>query len=262
MIGRILGAYQSEIDKALRNTLPYIGAALMLAMIGVAALIRPLAVDSESDYDFLAFAVQLSLNVLGFLIVLLFSSSLVSPELASGSIRIMLVRPLRRSELIAAKILTGMTYALVLNLLALGTAWIVAAWWGELIGVYYGAELLHGDQEMAGAYAAAAGLALLPQFAGVALGVFLSACTKNTAAAITSAIGIWWVLDAIKYPLRIERYVFTTYLERPWMLFADMANGIPVDWTPVVIRAVAVSLITWAVFSILAAMLLSRRDLS
>ena len=261
-MGRILSAYQSEIDKALRNTLPYIGAVLMLAMIGVAALVRPLAVDSESDYDFLAFAVQMSLNVLGFLIVLLFSSSLVSPELASGSIRMMLVRPLRRTEFVAAKILAGMTYAVVLNLLVLGAAWLVAAWWGELIGVYYGAELLHGDQAMAGAYAAAAGLALLPQFAGVALGVCLSACTKNTAAAIGGAIGIWGLLDAIKYPLHIEQFVFTTYLERPWMLFSDMANGIAVDWTPVVIHAVVVSLVTWAVFSALAAMLVSRKDLS
>ena len=40
-------------------------------------------------------------------------------------------------------------------------------------------------------------------------------------------VGIWFLADALKYPLHIDRYVFSTYLETPWRVFVGrwLANA-------------------------------------
>lgn len=261
MIRRIWTAYTVELAKALRLKFTYVGPVLVLLAVAGALLLHPIERDGVSDYDFIAYATPAALNLLGLLLVLVYCAGLVSSELSSGTIRMVLVRPLRRWEFLAAKLLLGMTYATALTVLVGGMSWLLALAFGEVSGVSYGGELIHTAGEMRGAYLLGMLLSLAPALAVVAYAVMLSTCTRNTGAAIGAAIGLWIVFDTAKHQLRIGPYLFSTYLEMPWRVFANRSQMLDATWFPDVKSCLVTSVASALLFALIAGYILSRRNL-
>jgi ABC-2 type transport system permease protein len=261
VIQRIWIAYWLELSKAIRARGTYVGPALVAATALCAPLLYRFARDGESDYTFIASATPLALNVVGFVLTVIFCAGLVSSELSSGTLRMILVRPIRRTEILLAKFMLGMTYTLSLTAITAILSWTLAHVLGELLGIGMGGEMLYTGRDMASAYALGLVLNLAPQAATVGYGLLISTLCRNTGSAIGVAVGIWVVLDALKYELGFARGWFTTYLDTPWVVFESYCSGLDAAWFPDAGYCLGVCLGTTAVFLSIAAVVLQRRNL-
>lgn len=262
MIRRILNAYYVELQKAARLRVTYVGPMLVAGAVLATLLQTPLDRDGVSDYRFVYDATTIALDMLGLLLVVIFCSGLIASELGRGTIRTVLVRPLRRFEFLLAKLLMGLTFGTVLLALAGTASWGLALIFGEVHGVEYGGESLYSGTGMAGTYIAAAAFSLFPLLALVAYALLMSTLNRSAAAAIGWSIGIWLLLDMVKNPLGIQPFVFSTYLE-PWQVFAQRCDGFPeMGWMPEdALLLVLVSVVWTAGLVAAAAAVLQRRSL-
>lgn len=262
MIRRIYSVYLVECAKAVRTKSTYIGPILIILMVALSPLVQPIRHDDISDYSFLAAVIPTSLNVLGTLLLLAYCATLVSAELGSGTIRTVLVRAVRRREFLAAKMLFGMTYAAILTGCSVTTAVILVYALGDLTGIRAGGDIIYTDSEMRVTFLAAIMLSLAPQFTAAAYAVTISTFTRSPSAAITSAVGIFLLLDAVKAPLRIESLLFSSYFESVWRVFRYQCDGIEAQWYPEAAFALVVALVSILLFYGVALFALSRRNLS
>ncbi len=261
MIRRILNAYTIEWTKHLRQVFTFVGPVLVVVLVLLAGLVEFLHHDAANGYEFIAYALPMSLNLFGFLMLLVFSASLVATELSTGTIRTLLVRPLRRGEFLAAKMLIGMTYALLMTLAASATVWALAFFLGDLNGVESGGQLIYSNEEMQQAFLIAMLLNLLTQFAAVAWGLMFSTLTRSPVTAIGLAVGSWLLLDLVKHPLNIAPFLFSSYLGQTWEVFADRCDAFETSFFPDAYFGIAASAGSAAACFGLALFVLTRRDL-
>lgn len=258
---RVWNAYRGEIYKARRRKFTYLGPILVtLAVIGTAA--ARISMESESNpYEFLAFATPMALNLLGLLVLLMYCGTLMATELGNGSVRAVITRPVRRHELIFAKILLAMTYAALLTVCTVGTALIATRWMAPMDGIELAGEPIYSAGEMAAAYALGCLAVLVPQFAAGAYAILISTLTRSAGAAVGSVVGLWFLLDFLKIVLGVERYVFSTYYETPWRVFVGRCNGLNHKWFPELGYCLASSTLYFVLFTALAIFIFVRKDL-
>jgi ABC-type transport system involved in multi-copper enzyme maturation permease subunit len=250
-----------ELAKAARQKFTYLGPLLVIFAVLVTPLAHPIVKDGQGDYEFVAFATPLALDFLGLLFLIVYCAGLISSELGNGSVRMALVRPLLRHEYLLAKLLVGLTYAVLLTAVGAGASWAVARVLGDLNGVSYAGETLYSSRHMALTYLCGAVMSLAPLFATVAYAVMISTLTRNNGAAIGSAVGIWLLIDAVKHPLRIAPFLFTSYVEAPWQVFTDCCGGLESSWFPAGYYCLGTSAAAFCVFLAVAWYVLNRRDL-
>ena len=260
-MGRIWNAYKVELTKAGRSRYTWLLPLLLIAAVCLMPLAQPFSRDGAADYRFIAYATRAAVNILGLIMLVAYSAALVSTEVASGTACMSLLRPLRRHEFVAAKLLLAFTYAALIGVIAGAASWMVAALFGDLPGVSYGGEAVYSNVSMLRAYLLGLLLALFPLCSSAAYGVMVSSMTRSTGAAVGSAVGIWVVLDVVKYPLRIAPFLFSSWVEAPWNVFAGRADGLDPEWLPDAAPIVVVSVVWTAVFSTAAAFSVWRRNL-
>lgn len=261
MIGRITAIFLVELSKAVRLKFTYIGPLLVVLVVLCVPLMDKIERDDISDYGFIAKATPMAVNLVGLLILLVYCAGLMASELNSGSIQMALIRPIRRHEFFLAKLLLGMTYAVLLTVLAAATSWLLVLVFGDASGVSFGGEVQVTSSQMAGTYVIALLLDLFPQFAAVAFALMISTLTTSPSAAIGTTIGIWVSLDAIKYSIQIDRLLFSSYLEMPWQVFADYCDALDASWFPEAYWLVGTSVLTFTICVAVAIFSLSRRNL-
>ena len=257
---RLLSLLAAEWIKHSRSPLPYLGLLLISALSAATLFLHPVSRDGASDFDFIAQAVPASLNLAGFLVSTVFAASLIAVEVESGAVRTVLVRPIHRHEFLLAKLAVGMAYAGLLTLVAVGTAWICAIALGELTGISFGDELIFATNEIYGALVLAALFNLPPYFAGVAYALCISTLVRRPVAAVGIAVGSWLLADYLKYPLGIARGLFTTYLDRSWIVFQDRCNAIESPYFPEVLTSSVVSAAWFVTFTAVAVFIFGRRS--
>ncbi len=262
MLGRIWTAYTVEIWKAIRRRQTFTGPALLLALLVVAPFVQGITRDGNSDYGYIAYVTPFALGLLGVMLLLIYCAGLVSQEMGGGSIRAVLVRPLRRHEYLAAKLMAGCTYALLLVVITVAGAWGAAYAMGDLIGVSFGGELLFSSDQMLNAYLLGSLLALAPLFAAASYGVMVSTFTRKPVVAMFLAVGAWVMVDIVKHPLGIDRFVFSSYLESPWQVFINRCDGMNVGWFPAAWQCLGISAVYSVAFAAIAMLVLHRRNFS
>jgi ABC-type transport system involved in multi-copper enzyme maturation permease subunit len=128
--------------------------------------------------------------------------------------------------------------------------------------VSYGGELIYTGGELFRAYALGLLVQLLPLFATVSYGVMVSTLTRSPAAAITATVGLWLLLDTVKYPLGVAPYLFTSYFETPWQPFvARVSNDLATAWFPDAGYCLGISAAYGLVFMATALIAFQRRNL-
>jgi hypothetical protein len=260
MIRRVLTACVAEWTKYSRTVLPYIGVLLVAGLSAATLFVHPVRQDGASDFAFIGHAVPAALNLAGLLVSIGYSATLISSEVASGTIRTVLVRPIARHEFYLAKLVNGMAYAVLLASAALVAAWISAATLGELTAIAFGDELMFTAAEIYAAMATAILVNLAPQFVAVAYALFISAVTSRPAASISLAVGIWLLVDYIKHPLRASGFVFTTYLDHAWIVFQDRCNALDTSFLPEAALGIGVCIIWFIVFTLASIFVIARRS--
>lgn len=261
MIGRVWLLYRIEIIKALRRRQAYMGPLLLVVVVLCSTLVHPMARDGVADYGFIAYVTPLSLGFLGYIMLLLFCSSLIAPELERGAVRGTLLRPVTREDFLTAKLLTGFSYAALLTATVALASWGAARLRGDLLGVHIGGELVYTSGQMMWSYAGGTALSLLPQWAGASLAILFSTACRNTTTAIGLSLGTWIVADLVKYPLNIAPFLFTTYLEAPWQVFSYRCDALSYAWFPMAWQCALSSSAVIALSIVLSLAIFKRRNL-
>jgi ABC-2 type transport system permease protein len=265
-----LTVYRWELRKLASQKRTYIGigAAALLPVIFVSVM----AVQTGGPYDaplghnLRHTGIALTLVVLTFasrfgaqLVTALVAGDIVANEDAGGTLKMVLTRSVKRSQVLAGKTLASFTYvgALLLAIATTGMVAGVAAWGFNPVVDLTGAQLSSG-RAFGLTFAALAAYAV-PLLAIAAFGIFLSTVTRNSAAAI---------VGTLVYELFMEALVGLVHLKwlPHWVLSSqfDAWHGFfqtPVSWTPV-LRALWVSALYLGVPLAVAFWFFLRRDVA
>jgi len=79
---------------------------------------------------------------------------------------------------------------------------------------------------------------------------------------VGTTVGLWVLIDLVKYPLGIAPFVFTSYLERPWQVFSDRCEAVDAWWFPMLYQCLACSGVTFFACTALAILVIRRRNFS
>ena len=75
-------------------------------------------------------------------------------------------------------------------------------------------------------------LSLVPLVALVMYGLFVSSIIRSPGAAVAVSISAFLLIDFTKHLAGLDPYIFTRYLDYPWLVFQQMAQGMDIQWRP------------------------------
>jgi ABC-2 type transport system permease protein len=245
----MIALFRTELVKQVRRPRTYVALGLMAAIpiiITIALSANPpgRAEDNGESLFFLstfsgllvpAAALEVMSRFLLIAVVSLFAGDAIASEAAWGNLRALLVRPVRRGRLLAAKLgVVAVFTVLATALITLSglVAGVIAFGWHPLdlgpFSVHQSTGALVADLALATAYVAWSLVAI------AAFGFMISTMTDSPASAIGAAFGLYVtsaILDNIT-AIGSIRYVFPTHYLDAWHhLFthgsadADMARG-------------------------------------
>jgi ABC-2 type transport system permease protein len=265
----IATAYRWEVRKLLAQKRTYIGlgAAMLLPtlFVVVMSLQKGGPYDAPLGHNLRKTGLALVLVMMTFasrfgaqLVTALVAGDIVASEEAGGTLKMILTRSLRRSQVLTGKILASFTYvvALLVALLAAGLIGGLAAWGFHPVTNFSGIRVpaLHA----LGLTVAGLGVYSIPLLGIASFGIFLSA-VGNSAAAIVGTLVYELVMEAIAGLVHVSwvhRYMLSSQFDAWQGLFRS-----PTDWTPIV-RAAWVSAASAAVPLTAAFVVFRRRDVS
>ena len=238
-----LVVYRWELAKLLRLKRTYLGlgAAIAVPIIFVVAL--SLQKGQPNDVAFGRYvresglAIPLVLLLFGSiwlfpLITALVAGDIIASEHHNGTMKTIFTRSLDRGQIFAGKAATAFTYALA-ALIAMGVTAVVA---GTVKSGFNPLVSLSGTRVSApkslGLVAASFAVYLMPLAAMACFGLFLSAVTRNSAAAVVGTLmyALLMQLIGILPGLgSVVPYLLTTQFQA-WQGFLR----VPVDWAPLI----------------------------
>lgn len=238
--------FQIELYKIFKRPRTYIAFGVITVMILVIQL--GLKIDGEAYIDFLFSSVKQSLDFEGRLLngyfvcyiilqlllvhvpllIALIAADMVSGEANMGTLRMLLTKPVSRTEFILAKLLASGVYTFLL------LAWIAVLALGVSIALFGTGDFIHAknnyivqlvEADVLWRYIGAFSFALLSMLTVTALGFFLSIFADNSIGPIVATIGIiivFTILSTMSIPLyqKIQPYLFTTHMVT-WKEFFD-----------------------------------------
>jgi ABC-2 type transport system permease protein len=229
----MLSAFRVEMTKQWRRPRTYVALAVT---VGIPVLLTVLVKSNPpkaSDERFVYLATQTGLFVpvtalrvmsrfLLVIIVALFAGDAVASEASWGNLRALLVRPIGRSRLLAAKATSAALLGLIATALIVITGLVaggMAFGWHPLdIGGLLGPGLHFSQGELLRNLALSTFYVFWSLTSVIALGVMISTMTDSPAAAIFSGVGLYIVsqiLDGIS-SLGSVRYVLPTHYFDTW----------------------------------------------
>jgi len=265
-----LVAYRWELRKLVSQKRTYIGIgaamALPIVFVTVMALQKGGPYDAPLGHNLRRTGLSLALVVLTFvsrfgaqLAAALVAGDIVASEHSGKTLKMILTRSLKRSQILTGKTLASFTYV-VTTILALGIAGLVA---GSLAWGFNPLTNLSGVRVSAlhtlWLSAAALGVFALPLIGVASFAILLSTWTKNSAASIVGTLVYALGQEAIAGLVNqdwAKHYLLSDQFDGWHGLFMS-----PLAWTPIV-RAIWVSAIFVAVPLTLAWLIFNRRDVA
>ena len=269
-LSRLSKAFKNEWIKTTSNKFPYLGLVLSATLpFFASAGFKRIGADHElNGLAYLSNSAQLALTSIIPLFTLVHTSLLIITETTQGTYRDALSRPLARWEFLLSKLMVGLLYPIILLAANIGMGLIVAAWKYNLGAIKENDVILVSSAKMAASLLMAGGLSLLPLFALLSFGFFISTISRTFSGAVGFTLGIYIGLEPFKFLIRIgetslDRYVVSTYLDAPFGIVKDLAAGIDITWnTPDIHRCVIVSLVYIIIFTGLSFLIFQKQDLN
>ncbi len=239
-----LTIYRWELFKLIHQKRTYLGLALVVILPLFFVIFQSVHTRHDHGADSI-FAAQITQSGLATpVLMLLFLSTFMLPLVASlvagdivanedgnGTLKTILTRSVDRGQVIAAKAIAAITYAAVAVLVSSATSTVagIASWGFRPLRTLSG-SVVPASQALLLVFASSA-IYLIPLMALVAIGLLLSAATRNSAAAVVATIGLvlaLYILAAIPGLEAIKPYLLTEQLQAWQGLLRT-----PTDWSPV-----------------------------
>jgi len=266
-----LAVYRWELRKLVSQVRSSLGPGLLILTIVVFVVFESLdrqaghrgnVFAQEITQSGLATPVLMLLFMSGFFLPLaaaLVAGDIVANEDGNGTLKTILTRSVDRGQVFAAKALAAFTYAAIVVLLTGAAATLagLGSWGFHSITTFSGTVVSAPEALL---LVLGINLAyLIPLFALVAIGLLLSAATRNSAAAVVATIGLVILLVIVAQIPGLESI-------QPYLLTEQLQNwqGLlrtPTDWAPIAHSAWVCAL--YGVPALLAGYLvLLRRDVA
>ncbi|MCW3019591.1 MAG: transporter permease [Solirubrobacterales bacterium] len=235
--------YRWELRKLLAQVRTYLGLGLLTLLPVIFVVFESL--HHQHDQHDNIFAAQITQSGLATpVLMLLFMSGFFIPVVAAlvagdifsnedgnGTLKTILTRSVDRGQVFAAKALAALTYAVLAVLVAATVATVagVASWGFRSVRTYSG-TLVSAPEALLLVFAANAAY-LIPLFAVAAIGLMLSAATRNSAAAVVGTIGIvilLFIIAQIPGLESIQPYLLTEQFQAWQGLLRT-----PTNWAPI-----------------------------
>lgn len=200
MIPRIWTLIKIEFYKFLRQRLFYISLFLVLAVVVLSAISEKIAPSAAEAVN--GFGPLISASINGFrlvtFLILVIGALLFASETTFGTLRTVLIAPVRRSEIVVAKaialIILALFFALMVETVSFGLAWSLYGF--RHIADPTFAEIIHLSRSDMLIYLAFSFIhILLPLAAAGLMGLFISTLVENSGVAVAVSIIIYLVLD-------------------------------------------------------------------
>lgn len=243
---------RTELYKIAKRPRSYIGFAAILLIVAIIEF--ALYVDGASYIEFIFQQLESFLSIEGKvlngylvcfiilqtliiqmpLLVALVTGDVISGEAANGTLRLLLTRPVSRSEVVMAKYIAGSFYVLLLLLLlgalALGGSLLLFGE-GDLIILKSETIIVLKSNDVLWRFYAAFGIAFLSLSVISSFSLMLSCFTDNSIGPIIltmAVIVIFTIIGSFDLPLfdHIKPFLFTSYM----IVWRNMFDQ-PVDWS-------------------------------
>jgi len=239
-----LTVYRWELRKLVSQRRTYIGLGLAIFLPVLFVVVEVIRHESghHGDNQFareltqsgLAAPVLMLIFLSGFflpLIAALVSGDIVANEDGHGTLKTILTRSTERSQVLGAKLLAAVTYAIssLLTATIVSTIAGVAAWGFHRIITF--SNTVVSAPKALGLLFVADACYLIPLLALVCIGVMLSTVTRNSAAAVVGTIAVpivLFIVSAIPGLESIHPYLITEQFEAWQGLLRT-----PTDWAPI-----------------------------
>jgi len=244
MIIRIIKLVQNEIYKLIMQKFTYLSITCVIGIV----MLWGIGLDylfSEntyftSGYLFLLISTRTTISLMGVILILIFSSLLVSTEVSSGTLQMMLINPISRLEFFSAKVITGMMFSLILLISTIIPALIIGSihfGYGDYIE---GGIILFTKGEIFLNIFFCFSLLLIPLLAFCCYGLLFSVITNNVGFSIGFSVGSVIFLDVIKERLDISPFLFQSYIETPFEIVMNIVEGFKVNWKSEILSCIGV----------------------
>lgn len=238
MAGRVIRLIRVELMKLFLHPFFPIAVAILAAVTLLGAwAFEPKTTIWSGPHALLLFALgaKSGLKIAAFLLVV-FGSLSFAGEFDKGTIRLMLTRPVTRTELFIAKCLTGLSLAALFFILVLALSFGFGCLRGELGPVWDGEQgLILSTSEGISAHAAkAVGMSVAGILAAVFLGIAVSTFVESSGFAVAIALTLFIGVDLGLGLVREEhtRYVFSWYPSYAFETLRSFAEGSSTLWRP------------------------------
>lgn len=262
MFIRIMNLVRFELFKLSRQKGPYF---ILLAIIAITLIGAYLLRTTEEKLDLstggYGFAIAISYRGVEIItyFLLIMASMLFSSEVSSGTIKTILTRPLRRFDLLLAKYLTTLILV-VIAILLIGSIGLLSGWaFYGLEALKEGSYIIYTQQQLLGNLGLAYLFCIIPLFCIASLGLTVSTFSNSTGAALGISIGIYIVLELLSLT-SLRPFLFSLERFTPLLLVEDMADGLPIAWSPDIYHCLIICSIYTALFFIISTVSIKKRD--
>lgn len=224
MIPRIWSLTKIELFKFYRQKIFFISLFLVVLVVVVSVLMEKISPSTKAQVNGIAPLISGCLN--GFrlvtFLILVIGALLFASETTFGTIRTILIAPVKRSEIVLAKAITiiilALLFTLVIELVAFGLSWAVYGFYNITDPTF--PEIVHLARTEMFLYILYTFLhILLPLVAIGLMGLFISTLVENAGISVAISIILYLVLDSFVSNLfeEVSSYLFNPY----WNYYLD-----------------------------------------
>ncbi|GAB4153341.1 MAG: hypothetical protein Kow00107_03750 [Planctomycetota bacterium] len=265
MTARILRTYLFELNKTLRWKYLYIAFAIALAGCGLASVVPEYLYTEQNaelnGYILMGVIAHYGVFPIGAVLTLVFAALIVGQEYNHKTLPVFASSPLKRTEILIAKVLTAFTFNAALVLLVFVVSFILSLLLIGFAPIEFDADSSIILSDMWPHFVYSALFTLLP-LAGVSCVVMaLTFVTENAGFSIGIALGAGLIVSLLRFlKSGVKQLSIVEYIGNPTSLIVDVGEQIHVDWLVEMRTLVIVSLVYVAVGMVVSLWVFSRKD--
>jgi len=214
--------------------------------------------SARSGYSYMLFSLQTISTTIMPLLLLLFSANMITSEKIFGTIRNILVVGCSKSQFLFSKVITCLIFQIFIMVMAMLTTIVIAYFNFGFGNISEDGIIILSCHQFWFQFIFAYSLLALVLFAVTTFGIMLSTFCRNSASAITSAIGIYIMLESVKSKLHIENLIYSSYIEYPLNVVSELVEGFHAAWGPKLLYLIFISTL-WIFFSLSASFIIIKK---
>ncbi|MGA2191825.1 MAG: ABC transporter permease [Nitrospirota bacterium] len=276
MLERILTLTKMELYKLSRQKYSYLLMLFVLlnaVLVGAGSRIFPALISAMRGgggvvFDGYTFASIIASGTFssagaGTIAMLAFSGQMVAAETDSGTLKNILVRPVRRQEFIIAKAAALLVYCLLVVLLIGILSAIAGATFYNMgdISIPETGEVFRTRGEMLGNLGISYALDLFSIYTVGCMGLFLSVLINNAGWAVITSLVVYFPIMFLKNFDFFGAWIFPSYMDMGQNILREMAVVKSKSWTPDIYSFFAVTVLTIVFFLVLSLIIFRRKEI-